>query len=496
MVSEFQAKTSTDIRADILRVIKAGAEKRGYPTVNISPGSDYFMTANGVAQEIEPLYATQVVMFENVMPDTTSGDWLDRWLRVVGLSRRSAGKSTGYIILDATTFCIVATGQELLDPSGAKFVVTVGGTYAPLDPIPVESDSVGISTNLDPETTLRWVSPPAFAANTADLDESGATGGVDDEDDETALARLLTRLGEPPGAGNAADISQWGEVIVAAQRVFVYPACNGPGTVHTAAVAYATSADSRTRALNTTNLSAVTLAIIEKLPEHVEHVSTTVANQPTEVAFGLQIPQSQNAIPAGTGGGWIDGTPFPVPYTGYTRCIVGTVASTTNFEIQNLNQIPSVGQQIQYIDNADFTLYTGTITAVGATSGTGPYAAFVTIDTPFLNVTGTDFIFPAAENTQTYLDALLDEFGRLGPGEKTDQTGLLPRAYRRPRRHVSADYKLGSQFLRALVESATEVQDSEWFYQNGGVTTPTLPSSISDPPNIFTPSRIAFYPSE
>lgn len=112
-------------------MIKAGAEKRGYPTVNISPGSDYFMTANGVAQEIEPLYATQVVMFENVMPDTTSGDWLDRWLRVVGLSRRSAGKSTGYIILDATTFCIVATGQELLDPSGAKFVVTVGGTYAP-----------------------------------------------------------------------------------------------------------------------------------------------------------------------------------------------------------------------------------------------------------------------------------------------------------------------------------------------------------------------------
>jgi hypothetical protein len=106
-----------------------------------------------------------------------------------------------------------------------------------------------------------------------------------------------------------------------------------------------------------------------------------------------------------------------------------------------------------------------------------------------------DYVFPAAERMQAYVDAVLNAFANLGPGEKTNQTGLLPRAYREPRAFQSWDYALGPKFLKALVESGDEVYDAAWGYQNGGVTLPSLPTLISQPPNLFVPYRIAFYPA-
>jgi hypothetical protein len=110
-----------------------------------------------------------------------------------------------------------------------------------------------------------------------------------------------------------------------------------------------------------------------------------------------------------------------------------------------------------------------------------------------------DYVFPAAERMQAYVDAVLKAFANLGPGEKTDQTGLLPRAFREPRAFQSWDYALGPKFLKALVDSGDEVYDAAWGYKNGGSLIdpllPALPTLISQPPNLFVPYRIAFYPA-
>jgi len=489
-------KTRDEIRADILRVIVNGASRRGYDNVNVAEGSDYYRIADAVAMELENGYGVAVSAFDRFMPDTTTGDDLDQWLQNVRLARRGAGPSTGNIEFDTTASTLVATGQELLDPSGAKFVVVTGGTYADGDLIAVQSEASGINTNLDGGTVLRWVSPPAFAANTAPLDSNGATGGVDEEDDDTARQRLLERLGTPPSAGNWSHIASLAESgSVAVQKAFVYPACNGPATVHVAVAGYAAGADSRTRVVNAANIAAAKSAIEAEIPEGIELTVTTVADSAADVSIELELPGAQDAD-FGTGGGWIDATPFPQVHGSATNnyVYVSTYVSTTSFTLANLLQAPSVGDTICYVDDSDFTLYTAEILTAGALGGGGPYTCAITIDKPFLNIAVNDYVFPAAENTQAYVTALLDAFAALGPGEKTSEAGLLPRAYRRPRVFNSWSYKLDGRILEAVESAGTEVYDAQWGYQNGGTTSPALPSTIADPPKIFTPRRIAFYP--
>ena len=130
-----------------------------------------------------------------------------------------------------------------------------------------------------------------------------------------------------------------------------------------------------------------------------------------------------------------------------------------------------------------------------SSSGSGPYAARVTLDAPLVDVAVGSYVFPGAARTQAYVDAVLAQFAALGPGEITDQTGLFPFAYRRPRYFEAWDYTIGAKFLRALTSAGSEVLDAAWSYQNGGTTAPGIPGDITDGPAVFVPHKVAFFPA-
>ena len=92
-----------------------------------------------------------------------------------------------------------------------------------------------------------------------------------------------------------------------------------------------------------------------------------------------------------------------------------------------------------------------------------------------------------------YVKAALDAFAGLGPGEKTDAAGLLPRAKRRPLTVESWPSSLNQRFLQAFI-GRSEVFASGYLYREH--TDPPLPALISDAPHIIVPRYLGFYPLE
>lgn len=499
------SKTAAQFRDDGLRTYKNGmALVVGVANFNVASGSEPYQFFNALGLELESVSNNTTVAADSQMPDTATGADLDRQMGIVGLARKGAGPATGRGTFSTSAGTLVATGAQLLAPNSAIYVVVTGGTYNNGDAIPVQSLSSGLNTNLAGGTALRWVSPPAYASPTMSLDSNGCTGGVDQEDDDTARARLLDRLQNPPSGGNAASVAATAEgADVAIQKAFIFPACNGPGTTHGAVMGYATASASRSRVVGGSAVANATSAIVAAHPEYVELVNTATVDQAANVSMLLRLPAATTAIPAGTGGGFVDANPFPsVAGIDATRvyCRVSAFTSSVSIQVESM-VAPVVGQSVCWVDRTTFTLHTAKIltqSTNSAPAGALPGTYNITLDTPFVSSTGVavavnDYVFPAAVNTQAYVTALLNYFATLGPYEKTTTAGLLPHAYRLPRYYESWDYTLGAKALRAISNAGNEVLDVGWGYQNGGTTVPALPATILSGPNVFVPSQIGFY---
>lgn len=494
-VETLAIKSLDEIRDDYLRTYRNSLIKRGIENPVVGDGTEIHMRATALAQQVYVATSGIPVAANAQMPDTAQEDDLIRVARIYGLSLRPAGPSAGPLVLDSTIAGAVAipTGAQLIDGSGFTYEVSVGGAFLDGEEMQITSVDTGTGTNLAEGTVLRWTAPPPFVQPTAVVGVGGLTGGVDAEDIEGLRARLLERLQNPPNGANwpafnlAAEQSS-----TAVQKGFTYPACNGPSTVHVAVVTSPT-ATNKERDVNTIVMNTQVIPGVQAIiPEYAELLVTTVENVSVDVSVGISIPPAKTASPPGPGGGWTDGDPFPVfASQGYAN--VTAVTNSTAFSV-NSDIAPLVGSEVCWISRDDWVFRTA---AVVSFTGTGPYA--VVIDYPFTSANGVniavgDFVFPNAEKMEVYVPALLEAFARLGPGQKTNLSGLLPRALRRPLVTQAWPSDLNQKFLNPVRDSGDEVDTASYLYKSA--TSPALPAVITDPPKIFIPGRLAFYPLE
>ncbi len=485
----FTVKDPTTIRDDILRTLRNGLIARGVSNPNVAPGSDYFILATAFANELAVVEANAVIKADELMPDTATGDALDRIVAIYGLARKDASSSSGHIVFDASAASAVVTGAELLDGSGLRYAVSAGGSYEDGDIIPIDAVDTGKETNLATSATLRWVSAPAYSSPTALVSTPGLTGGSAPEDDETLRARLYSRLRTPPASGNWQHLAELAEASSPeVQKAFVYPAIEGPATVYFAVAAAATETN-KNRNVDSTTVSTTVVPYVQgQMPEHAYILGTTVTNVNTDVAIFMTLPAALNASPPGEGGGWLDGTPWPVRGTPY-YCDVTAVTSTTVFTV-NASAAPTNSvSRIAFLSPSDWTVYTAKVISY---TGTGPYT--VTVDTPMVGIAVGSYVWPQAVNQQAYVDALLGAFALMGPGELTDNVTTLARAYRHPTPQQSWVASMGATQLRAISDAGDEVLDTSYAYRSE--TTPDIPGDVTDPPNILVPRNLGFYPTQ
>src|SRR5580692_11251347 len=93
----YMQKSASQVRDDYLRTLKNGLIALGIPTPNIGPGSDDYIRATALGNEIAVGQANNVILADQLVPDTAGSSYLDRWLALFDLSRRPAIGSSGLI---------------------------------------------------------------------------------------------------------------------------------------------------------------------------------------------------------------------------------------------------------------------------------------------------------------------------------------------------------------------------------------------------------------
>jgi len=494
----FEARDAATIRDSMLRVKRNGLIALGIANPNVGPGSDDYAHFSALASELEVVEANAIVKADAQMPDSAEGDDLYRQAAMHGLYLKGAAGSKGVGTLTTAATTTIPTGAELVDDSGLRFRLVEGGVFANGAQLKIEAIDKGAATNHAEGDVLRWQSAPPFADEKVVIGAGGLQYGHDAEDDEGLRQRFLAVLRTPPRSGNWEHVAELAEQSDAAvTKAFVYPALQGPATVHIAVVA-APTATSKLRDVAASTLNAsVAPFVAGQLPEHTHVVTTSVVNVATDLSIMLSLPEAQTASPPGPGGGWLDGTPWPDVGAGAgTR--VTAVTSSTQITV-NAQIAPTVGvSRVSWISASDWIVRTARVTASSGVAG----AYVVTLDAPFAGIAVSDFVWPACENAQAYLDAVLAHFALMGPGEKTDNVSALVRGYRRPVPATSWPYGLGAQLLRDLVHSQAEIASALYLYRSDGTNTystptgvlnPVPPASVTDPPKIYVPNRIGFY---
>lgn len=495
-IKEFATKTTEEIRDDYLRTVKNGLRRLGIDA-QVGPGSDYYLRAQALANELTPLYVNTQIKADEQMPDTATGAGLTRQLETrFGAGLRPASPSAGWFVLDASATTTIPSGAQLIDDLNQRYDVQTPGSYDPADLVPIIATDGGAATNHEAGYTLRWVAPPPYCNTKQVVATGGLTGGAEAEDEETARQRLIDDIQNPPGNGNWSQAVQYAEEATPiVQKGFAYPAANGPSTQHIAVVGYASSV-SKSREVDAVVMSGTVVPyVLGKMPEFVETVTTTVTDVETDIALGLTLPAAPTASPAGPGGGWTDGTPWPLPDSGgWPQCNVSSVTSTTVFEVNVVAEPTDNVSRICLLDPTNWTLYRAKVLSHTGSAG----AWVITIDTPFPNIASLaliasgPFIFPDAINMDTYVAEFLAAMALMGPGEKTANVSVLTRGYRHPIPTASWPYSLDSSILKKVENSGDEVTDTDYYYRS--TTTPAVPGSISDPPNILIPRFVGFYP--
>ncbi|MFZ5688686.1 MAG: baseplate J/gp47 family protein [Bacillota bacterium] len=169
---------------------------------------------------------------------TTFGSYLDLRCDEHGLTRKPAVKATGQVKFTGVAGTVVPSGTVVATPadpvtnqSSVEFVttasVTLDGTgvgYANIEA--VEAGKVG---NVGADTITILVAPVAGVS--AVTNPTGTSGGDDQEDDASLLARFYAKVRTPGTSGNKADYINWALEIAGVGGVQVIPLWNGPGTV-------------------------------------------------------------------------------------------------------------------------------------------------------------------------------------------------------------------------------------------------------------------------
>lgn len=530
-----QQKSRDQIRDDILRTLNNHLRSIGIPNPNTGINSDYWGIAEGLANEICVGQANGIINTDNQMPDTAGGTFLDRWLTLFGLARASATQSQG-VVLPAYSliqgYTVIPVGAQLTDSTGLRYQVIAGGSYGPGNPgggqpanlyVPVQAVDSGAGTDHNNGDSLTWVTLIPYVGPTVTVGTTGGTdglsGGNDSEatQDEPPRARLLDRLQNPPTGGNWPDVAQWcRDSSPDVQQGFIYPALLGPATVFFAVTAApqtsgVLSSTSKQRSLPTALMTGTVIPFVQgAYSTRAAVVGASVANQSADVALLLSLPSAPTAMPAGPGGGWIDGSPWPssvVTLGVHSPVAVTSVTSSTQFVCNAQTPATPGVSHIAYLSPSNWQLYKATVIACSPSSGTGPFT--ITIDTPWPNLAtdvgnGPTAIFPQAVQQDNYISAMLQGFANLGPGEWTSSPVVLVRSFRHPSPSQSWPSALDANFLRTVEDAGNEVKSALFLYTNPASGIPTVPAPAtitttepflltSAPPNILVPRSLSFY---
>ncbi len=499
-----------ELRDRLLRDLRLAALDTDVDEPPVQPGSDWFLLATALDTVMLQSFTNVAAAEQAYDVFAAQGDDLDNIRKAEGLPEILASGARGKIritVLGATT---IVNGTEGTYPNGLRWR-TVGAVVNPADQseIDVEAIDTGENTNLKAGEKVRFATAPTNVAEEAAVSASEPlTGGDDGESDARKRDRILNARRNRPAGGNWGQLRQWAlDSLGGVQDAYAYPALGGPGSCKVVAIReFEPSIGDYSRELTAAQTQAVRTYIQTKTGIPQETVVQTVADQELDVTILVTLPAS--SLSGGSGQGWTDPAPWPpllpadadvvtITSVGSANDVLTVSAATT--------AAPVAGQtHVAWWSAVDRKFRTRLVTAQsGATT-----AWVLTLESPLIGDTGAgpqagDYICPAAFNLETYGDIWIQLLQRFGPGENTSDAGRLPRALRHPlvtdEDPTDITNTTLSQWSNGYPKSGDsaahagfpEITGFELGYASA--TTPTVPTTVDDPPNVFVPRHFAIY---
>ena len=228
-----QISWSTPTLAELIARAQADLNARLGTTLANLRGTREWALAHVIAGGIYGLYGFASDRATALMPDLATGDDLDRHADLWGLTRISAEKASGNVLMNGDGSTVPA-GTELQREDGVRYTVDTDTAVTTLTPVPVTAVEAGSDGNAPYGTALYLVTPIAGIESTAVVTGTdGLSGGADEETDDELRARILQKIQETPQGGAEADYVAWALAAPGgnAARVWVESWGQGAGSV-------------------------------------------------------------------------------------------------------------------------------------------------------------------------------------------------------------------------------------------------------------------------
>ncbi len=196
------------------------------PNAATGPFSDLWIYSNTAGHVFKMAHEHLSSMLRWLMPNTTSGTYLNDWLNFMGapdglgsygLIKAHVSEATAGLDVVFTAAGAIATTDELTDVAGNRFHINEnynwpgpGGTTYSAD---VESIDTGLEVNAEVGDILTFVSPPANVNADATVSVQLSFGRALETDTE-GLSTLLGIAQNPSLSGNWAQWQRWVEAAI------------------------------------------------------------------------------------------------------------------------------------------------------------------------------------------------------------------------------------------------------------------------------------------
>src|SRR3990167_8212237 len=479
------------ILAQLLAAVRWQYSRIGV-TVNVSKGSELYMRMAPLATQVSVAINNNRLALADVSPLDATGDALVAIAGVFGVTARAAAYSAGNVIIGVSVGTVtIPQGFKCTAPNGIEYEVPVAVTVGTGAYVAVQAMTTGLDTNQSPGTLLTWNSAAiGTLQQVCTVDPGGIDGGADADDEETLRRRLLDRLSDPSVGGNWSQTAAWAEEASAAvQKAFVYPGVRGPSSYDVAIVG--ATGD---RSLSTTHVALAASAILAAKPGSANQNATSVTPEEVDVIHALTLPLPVNA--GGAGGGWKDAAPWPSTADTALARITAVNPGAKQITVNSTNlDMPVVGKRFAVWDPTNEEMHEYTIQVVAGASGA--YVLTLT-EAPSLTFPTTWMYCSAAgENLNAYAKAFKAACMLLGPGEKTANPDIVPRASRHPRATDGWPSALTSIQIASVTTQYAEIQDLVYQARYAGgtitpLTAPTMPAVTNAPPRILVLNALSF----
>lgn len=187
-----------------------------------------------MAGAIHELYGHAAGVPDDVLPDTATGDALDRIGRLYQVARIQPALASAVFIFEGQVGAEIPLGTRFRrDSDGLEWETTEAGTIQGtgqqlIDGAPLEPGEIDDGGLLD---TYTLVSPQAGIAAQIQQAAAMASVGVDLESDDAYRARILKRIRRPAQGGNLTDYELWALEIAGITRAYPDPPTPGSNDV-------------------------------------------------------------------------------------------------------------------------------------------------------------------------------------------------------------------------------------------------------------------------